>query len=95
MAERREAGKTPRDLKGKWRQLNAGVEERIFPAKCTAFVRKLQVKRQRGGFEEPEEIQGGRAPGEMGLERKVWADTKHTLMVSRPWLYHLLQRQVS
>lgn len=47
-------GKTPRDLKGKWRQSNGEVGERILPAKCTAFVQKLQVKRQQGGYEELE-----------------------------------------
>lgn len=55
-------------------------------------------KRQQGGYEELE-IRGGRAPkgkwgyrGRCGWRRRVW---EHSLKVSRPRLYHLLQRRIT
>lgn len=92
-------GKASRDLKEKWRQSNEGVRERIFLAKGTAFVQKLQGKRQHGGFEEPEEIQSGGAHRESGLETKAWAEMSalvaQVLWVSRPGLCHLLHRWIT
>ena len=71
-------GKTSRDLK-KWKQSSEGVGERIFAADGTAFGKKLQGKRQHGGFEELEEIQSVERLWEAGLERQVWGEVSGLL----------------